>query len=93
MIQCLPCHQVKIPTALTEEQKERMRRNRELAAVKRREKEQREAELREMEEDQDNMEEIEKEIVIKLKLLNDRKNDFHLPTSVAGGVIGVGEMF
>ena len=47
---------------LTVEQKERMRRSREEAAVRRREKEQREALERQREEEEDDMDEIEREM-------------------------------
>ena len=36
---------------------------------------------------------IEKEIRYKLKLLNTKTNEFYLPTSVATDVIGISEMF
>ena len=39
------------------------------------------------------IDDIEKEISIKLKLLNSKKNEFHLPISMATGVLGVSEYF
>ena len=36
---------------------------------------------------------IECEIKVKLRLLNSKKNEYHLPTNVAGSVVGVSEHF
>ena len=39
------------------------------------------------------VEDVEKEIMVKIKLLNSKKNEYHLPTSIAGGVKGLAEDF
>ena len=39
------------------------------------------------------IDDIEKETAVKIKLLNSRKNEFHLPTTVAGDVQGIAEDF
>ena len=39
------------------------------------------------------VEDIEKEITFRLKLLNSKKNEYYLPTFVATGVTGVSESF
>ena len=36
---------------------------------------------------------VEKEIKVRLKLLNSKKNEFHLPASIPGRVRGVAEDF
>ena len=39
------------------------------------------------------VEQIEKEIEFKLKFLNSKRNEYHIPLSVAAEVCGIGETF